>query len=51
MTATVITIVGEISQETQDQINEFIEYIISTEEVERVDSIGGGGFINHKPKK
>lgn len=45
----VIILEGEFSEETNQRIAEFLEYVASVEEMERV-SIGGGGFINHKPR-
>jgi hypothetical protein len=47
-----IILEGDFSEETQKQINEFLAYAISLNEVEKVATIGigGGGFINHKPR-
>lgn len=45
----VIILEGTFSEETMQRIEEFLTYMASVEEMERV-SIGGGGFINHKPR-
>lgn len=52
MTTAVIILEGTFSEETIDRVNEFLAYMETVEEVEKIShSIGGGGFINTKPKK
>lgn len=45
----VIILEGEFSEETNQRIAEFLEYVASLEAIQNV-SVGGGGFINIKPR-